>query len=120
VNPKLQQIAAEVKKHEPSLTGFRLVDSEIRPVNVGQKESFKLVGDSVADVTVLGKDDAKKRIRLTVKPPSMGEITYGITYDKFFPIVTRTLSNNERLIIAIMVQPPKAGAAAKNSNADVK
>jgi hypothetical protein len=103
------------------LTGFRLVDSEIRPVNVGQKESFKLVGDAVADVTVLGKDDAKKRIRLTVKPPLMGEITYGISYDKFFPIVTRTLSNNERLIIAVMVQPPKGAAAgAKSGNADAK
>jgi hypothetical protein len=107
IDPKLQQIAAEVKKHEQSLTGFKILNSQFKSVNVGQKEKFDLVNDQSADVTVVAKYEDNKRIRLTVKPPTVGEITYSICYDKFFPIVTRYVSANERLIIAIMVQPPK-------------
>jgi hypothetical protein len=107
VDPKLQQIAAEVKKHEQSLTGFKIHNSQFKSVNVGQKEKFDLINDQSADVTVISKMDEKKRINLAVKPPTVGEITYSICYDKFFPIVTRYVNANERLIIAIMVQQPK-------------
>jgi hypothetical protein len=113
VDPKLQQIAAEVKKHEQSLTGFKILNSQFKSVNVGQKEKFDLINDQSADVTVVAKHEDNKRIRLTVKPPTVGEITYSICYDKFFPIVTRYMSANERLIIAIMVQPPKDKDAPK-------
>jgi hypothetical protein len=113
VDPKLQQIAAEVKKHEQSLTGFKILNSQFKSVNVGQKEKFDLINDQSADVTVVAKHEGNKRIRLTVKPPTVGEITYSICYDKFFPIVTRYMSANERLIIAIMVQPPKDKEAPK-------
>ena len=109
IDPKLQQVAAEVRKHEQGLTGFKLYNSQVKSVNVGQKEKFDLVSDASADVTVLAKDEAKKRMSLTVKPPTMGEITYSTSYDKYFPIVTRHMVANERLIIAIMVQPPKDG-----------
>jgi hypothetical protein len=107
VHPKLAQIASEVKKHEQTLTGFKLLNSQFKDVTVGQKEKFDLLNDVSADVTVLEKDEANKRIRMAVKPPTIGEISYSICYDKFFPIVTRYVSANERLIIAIMVQPPK-------------
>lgn len=107
IDPKLQQIAAEVRKHEPSLSGFKLHNSQFKSVNVGQKEKFDLVNDQSADVTVVEKNESKKRVTLSVKPPTVGEIKYSISYDKFFPIVTRYLTQNERLIIAIMVQPPK-------------
>jgi len=107
VDPKLQQIAVEVKKHEQSLTGFKIHNSQFKPVSLGQKEKFDLVNDQSADVTVISRQDDKKRISLAVKPPTVGEITYSICYDKFFPIVTRYVTANERLIIAIMVQQPK-------------
>lgn len=111
IDPKLNQLAAEVKKHEQNLTGFKLVDAEVRDVTVGQKESFKLLADGTsADVTIFAREDAKKRFRMSVKPPMVGEINYSISYEKYFPIVTRILSNNERLIIAVMVQPPKEKA----------
>jgi hypothetical protein len=111
IDPKLNQLAAEVKKHEQNLTGFKLVGSQLRDVTVGQKESFRLLDDGTsADVTILGREDAKKRFRMSVKPPMVGEINYSISYEKYFPIVTRLLSNNERLIIAVMVQPAKEKA----------
>jgi uncharacterized protein YqfA (UPF0365 family) len=114
INPKLQQIAAEVRKHEPSLTGFRIHSIESKDLNLGQKESFQLMKDVSADVTVLAQDKTKNRIQLAVKPPQMGEVTFSIAYDKYLPIVTRQLAANDRLILAIMAQPPKpANASAK-------
>jgi hypothetical protein len=107
VNPKLKEIAREVQKLEAALTGYKLERTTSKPVNVGQKESFALVDGETADITVLTKDDSRQRIRLEVKTPRVGAITYSTCYDKFFPIVTRylTLNERERLIVAIMVQP---------------
>ena len=108
VDPKLKEVAREVQKHEPQLTGFKLGPVICMPVNVGpNKESFPLVDEEKADITVLGKDDTRQRIRLAVKTPRVGEITYWTCYDKFFPIVTRylTLNERERLIVAVMVAP---------------
>ena len=55
IDPKLNQIAAEVKKHDQSLTGFKLHNSQWKSVNVGQKEKFDLINDQSADVTVLDR-----------------------------------------------------------------
>lgn len=113
VDPKLSQIATEVKKHESSLTGFKIHSTECKDVNVGQKESFPLTKDTSLDVTVVRKDDAKKRIEVVVKPPAMGEIRYSICYDKYMPIVTRTADASGRLVIAIMAEQPKAKDSAQ-------
>jgi len=117
VDPKLKQLAREVQKqHDPALTGYKLGETVSKPVAVGQKENFKLVDDASADITVLQKDDSNQRIRLAVKAPLVGEITYSTCYDKFFPIITRytTRADRERLIVAIMVrQTAKDGKDAK-------
>src|SRR5207237_4954667 len=90
VNPKLKQIAREVQKHDAALTGFRAGETICKQVGVGQKENFQLkVDEASADITVLQKDDSNQRIRLAVKAPLVGEITYSTCYDKFFPILTR-------------------------------
>jgi hypothetical protein len=108
VNPKLKEIAREVQKHEPSLTGFKLGQTTVKTLNVGQqKVSFDLVDGEKVDITVLAKDDSRQRVTLAFKPPLVGEITYSISYGKYFPLVTRYLTKNdkERLIVAIMVKP---------------
>jgi hypothetical protein len=107
VNPKLKEIASEVKKRDASLTGYKLERTTSKAVNVGQKESFALVDGATADITVLQKDDSRQRVRLALKAPLVGEITYSTCYDKFFPVVTRYLTTNdrERLIVAVMVKP---------------
>ena len=105
-DPKLKELANEVKKHEPGLTSYKIERTTVKPLSVGQKESFALVNDVTADVTVVSKDDGKQRVGLKVKPPTVGEISYVINYNKFLPIITRHVSANERLIIAVMVQPP--------------
>jgi hypothetical protein len=116
VDPKLKEIAREVQKREAALTGFRLGPPRCKPVAIGQKENFKLTGDDdgpSADVTVLQKDDTQQRIRLAVKAPQVGEITYSTSYEKYFPILTRVITKDgQRLILAIMVK--QAGKDAKD------
>jgi hypothetical protein len=111
IDQKVQCIAEEVQKLEPSLTGFRLARITNKAVTVGKRDSFPLVDDQSLGV-LLEKVDAKanmeERYRLTVKPPQAGDITYSCCSSKFFPILTRYhTKDNERLIIAIMVKPAK-------------
>jgi hypothetical protein len=105
-DPRLKELAAEVKKREPSLNSFRVGTTVTKEINVGQKEAIELIEKKAsADVKVLAKDDSKKRVTLEVKPPMGGAFTYQTTYDKYFPYVTRQIVDGERLIIAIMVKP---------------
>jgi hypothetical protein len=105
VDPELRQIAAEMQRLNPRLTGFRMVKMSCKSVKVGARDTFALVADQVALVTVEGRDN-EDRVVLKVAPPLMGEITYMTTCGKFLPIVTpyRT-KEQDLLILAVRVQP---------------
>lgn len=103
VDEDLTDIADRVQKAEPKLTGFRKGRTTALPVGVGGKGTFSLVEEESATVMV----DAilKEKAKMTVKPPTLGAVTYTTAYDKFFPIVTRyETKNKDRLIVAIMVE----------------
>src|SRR5947209_7335396 len=100
VDHKLKDIAQEVRKREPQLKGFRLASMTCRSLPVNGKETFRLVEDQVARVTVQAGADKENRVVLAVKPPLQGEITYQTVCGKFLPIVTRYQTNDkDRLII---------------------
>ena len=112
VDPRVKSIAEEVQKIEPGLTGFRVVRTTAKAIAVGARETFPLVDNEVLAVVIQqagGKEKEKdERVRLAVKAPLAGEITYTTCCSKFFPIMTRYLTkDNERLIIAIMCKPKK-------------
>ncbi len=105
VDPKLKDIADEVRRLNPRLTGFRLAKTSCKSVTVGTRDSFDLVSDQVAVVTVEGRE-ADGRVRLKIAPPLLGEITYMTTCGKFLPIITRYKTDKqEMLILAVRVQP---------------
>jgi hypothetical protein len=106
VDPKLADLAREVQKVEPKLTGFRLANSTCKSLAVGDKDDFDLVADQTAAVTVEHGADKDDRVQLKVTPPMMGAITYETACGKFLPVVTsyRTKSGDV-LIIAVCVQP---------------
>ncbi len=106
IDPKLACIAREVQKTHKKLTGFQMVKMTRKPLAIGVKETFELVGEQKAAVTVKQGADEKNRIQMKVAPPQMGEITYDTCCGKFLPIVTpfRT-KNNDLLILAVRVQP---------------
>jgi len=108
VDKQLECIAKEVQKAEPGLTGFRLEKITRQSLKIGEKEKFQLVDDEVATILVRHGPNEKNRVGLTVKAPHQGNVVYTTCCGKFFPIMTRYQTmNDERLIIAVRVQPCK-------------
>jgi hypothetical protein len=110
VDPKLTELAKEVQKRDPKLTGFKLAATEGKSIVVGESYTFELVDKQELKVKVEKPKDSNGRISLTIKPPGMENITYGCTCDKFFPVATpyRT-KTGEVLIIALSAKPCAAG-----------
>jgi hypothetical protein len=114
VDDKIKCIADEVKKREPSLTGFRMARLSCKSLVVGTKETFPLVEDEKATVTIQHGADKENMVGLVLKAPRLGEITYSIKCGKCFPILTRyQTKDNERLILGIMVKPCNKGKPAE-------
>jgi hypothetical protein len=110
VDPKLTAIADEFRKRDATLTGWRIERTTAESMPLGQKKSFPLVDGVVAEVVVASHDAKDNKLKVTVRSPHAGEITYTTVPDKFFPILTRyqTEQNKERLVYAVMVRPVPA------------
>lgn len=106
VDPKLKELAKEVQKRDPKLTGFKLVATECKSIPVGGAETISLTDKQELKLQVDKAKDANGRISLTLNPPAMDAVTYACACDKFFPVVTpyRTKAG-EQLIIAVMAKP---------------
>jgi hypothetical protein len=106
VDPKLKELAKEVRKRDDKLTGYKLVATECKSIPVGTTTTINLTDKQVLKVTVNQSKDENGRITLTLEAPRMDAVNYACACDKFFPIVTphRTKSG-EQLIIAVMAKP---------------
>lgn len=111
VDKRLTCIAAEVRKKEPELTGFKLVKMESKFPATNEKTYFKLLEGQQAKVVINHGADKDNRVELKVKAPLQGCIVYDTVCGKCLPIITRykTEKNDERLIIAVMVEPCHKG-----------
>jgi hypothetical protein len=108
VDDRLKDIAEEVRKKHPWLTGFRLAIMTCKPMVVGAKDTFELVEGQEATVQVKHGADKNDMVCLKLKVPRLGEITYGTVCGKFFPVMTRyQTKDKEHLFIAVAVQPCK-------------
>jgi hypothetical protein len=106
IDPRLKNVAAEVRKKYPQLKGFRLGQMTCKEVAVNAADSFALVADQQATVTLLKPADKDNKVQLKVSPPTLGDITLTMDCGKFFPIMTQyQTANKESLIIAVRVQP---------------
>jgi len=110
IDPKLTELAKEVQKRDPKLTGFKLSTTDGKSIAVGGCHTFELVEKQELKVKVEKQKDANGRISLTIKPPGLENITYGCACDKFFPVVTPVQTKTgEVLIVAVMAKPCTAG-----------
>lgn len=110
VDKRLTQIAEEVRRKNPNLKSFKLASMTSESVQIGEKKMFRLVEDKQAQIIVKHGADKEDRVGLAVTPPLQGEIEYRSVCGKFLPIVTRYQTRaNERLILAIRVQPCQGG-----------
>ena len=106
VDPKLRELARQVRKRDSRLTGFTLMSTEVKSIPVGESAAVPLVEKQELKITVEAAKDAKGRISLTIKPPELGEISYACTCEKFFPVVTPyQTKSGQQLIVAVMATP---------------
>ncbi|MFQ3651177.1 MAG: hypothetical protein SNJ75_12655 [Gemmataceae bacterium] len=105
-DPKLESLAAEIRKTKAELKGFRLLKMACKSLPLGKADEFDLIEDQRATIKIKSTADKMDRVRLEVSPPSMGKITYSTPCGKFLPIVTPfKTKKGEHLLLAIRVQP---------------
>jgi len=106
IDPKLKAIAEEVQKKEPQLKNFTVKSMKITSAKPGEKFSMPVCDEKKVEMLIKHGADKKNCISLSLFAPSMGEIEYKTVCGKFLPIVTPCKTkNNERIILAICVQP---------------
>lgn len=106
IDPRLAELAKEVQKRDPKLTGFKLHASEAKSVAPGDSVTFDLVDRQKLRVKVDRPRDENDRVGLSIRPPGLGEVTYTCTCDRYFPVVTpHRTREGETLIVAVMARP---------------
>ncbi len=106
VDPCLECIRKEVQKAVPQLTGFKVGKTHKRDLTVGVRETFEMVDDQVALLTLLQPGGKDTPIQIKLTPPQMGEVTYETTCGGFFTIITKyRTKNKDVLILAVRVKP---------------
>src|SRR5262245_3553141 len=76
VDPALTELAKQVQKRAPKLTGYKVHATEAKSIAVGDSATFVLVEKQELKVTVTRQKDAGGKIALTIKPPELENITY--------------------------------------------
>jgi hypothetical protein len=89
IHPRLQEIAAEFQKGDPSLTGFTLVSMTEQSLPANKKFKFPCVEGCFVEVVIHRCTDEANKVCLSVTAPLQDEIQYRCVCGKFFPIVTR-------------------------------
>jgi hypothetical protein len=106
IDPRLKAIAEEIQKENPKFKSFQLKTMTCKSLKPGDRESFPCIDDKTAQIIVKHAADKNNKVSLAIVPPDQGEIIYRTVCGKFLPIVTRCRTrSNERLILAVRVQP---------------
>jgi hypothetical protein len=106
IDPKLAELARQVRKRDPKLTGFKLMATEVKSITVGESVAIPLVDKQELKVKVEAGKDESGRISLSIKAPEVPEFGYACKCEKFFPVVTGyQTAKGEQLIIAVMGKP---------------
>jgi uncharacterized protein VirK/YbjX len=102
----IKEIAQAIRSKEKQLTHFELQRTFKESIGLGKSVTIKLVDEVTMELTVNEKTDCEGRIKLSITPPKMGELTYSCSCGKYFPIATDYYTaNKERLFIAVMAKP---------------
>lgn len=109
VHKKLTAFAAEVRKTDPKLTGFRLDHSYVESIPLGETTTFKVAGGDVLEVTPNKPKDENGRVTLTVKPPKLTPVTYECVCEKYVAMATQQFvgkdKDRQQLFIAVSAKP---------------
>jgi hypothetical protein len=106
VDPKLRDLAREVRKLDPTLTGLRIGGSARQSIPVGAGHTFDLVDGRGVRVRVERPKGPDGRVGLRIRLPDGSEMTYTCVCDRFVPLHTfvRT-KDGDHVIVAVMAKP---------------
>ncbi len=106
VDKELTELAQEMRKKDPSLTGFVVERSTYKAMKIGEKATFTFLDKQDVEVELREKSAKTNRVSLSITPPTLGEIAYTTCCGKYFPVCTNyQTKDNKKLIIAVMVAP---------------
>jgi hypothetical protein len=106
IDKELKELAQEMRKKDPTLTGFVVDRSSSQSMKVGEKATFKFMEKQSVEVELREKNAKTNRVSLTITPPTLGEIAYTTCCGKYFPVCTGyQTKDGKKLIIAVMVAP---------------
>jgi hypothetical protein len=113
IDPLLKNVAAELQKTDPKLTGFSLVSMTDMSLAGDAKGSFVTVEGEKAEVQVHHCMDKNNKVCLAVTAPLQNEIVYKTVCGKFLPIVTRYQTKERVPVKWIAVALMQAAAGGK-------
>ena len=106
VDPKLAELAREVRKLDRTLTGLQIGGSARKSIPVGGRHTFEFVDGHVVRVLVEQPKGPDGRIGLRIQLPGGSEVTYTCVCDKFVPLHTFVQTKDgSHVIVAIMAKP---------------
>ncbi len=106
INPKLTEIARQVRKKLPHLKRFEMESISCEEVPLNTTKTFTIIEDQKVRIHVT--QNGKNHIRVKVCPPAQKPFVYRTDCLKFLPVVTRyRTAKKERLILAIRTLCPE-------------
>jgi hypothetical protein len=106
IDPRLKELAVELKKKNPKWTGFEVERTLCESIKIGAKATVKIMDDYRVTVTIKGRDPDTGCVSFIVKPDTLDEFAYTCCCHKFFPVITRyDTKDKDRLVIAFMAKP---------------
>jgi hypothetical protein len=104
MDPRLQDIAKELRSNFPQFQGFQLQSSHGDVLGANQDTSFTFDGGRKATITLLSRDDARARVRIELFN-RVGErqvdTTVWIPKGKMFPVGVK--AEDGRLLLPVSV-----------------
>src|SRR5947209_13879249 len=88
VDQELNELAQQMRKKDPTLTGFVVERSATSSISIGEKATFEMIDKQFVDVLLREKNPVTNRVSLTMTPPTLGEIAYTVCCGKYFPVCT--------------------------------
>ena len=106
IEPKIAEIAQEMRKREPKFTGFALERTTIKKLKPGESAKFPLVGELELQLKIEAEKDDEGRNRITIKAPTLPEFSYACKCNRYFPFATEhKTAKGEVLLVAVMTKP---------------
>jgi hypothetical protein len=95
IDPLLKDVAAELQKIDPRLTGFSVAAMNQKSLAAHEKARFSCLDDACVEVVIQQCVDKNGHVCLAVKAPLQNEVVYQTVCGKFFLIATRCLAQEQ-------------------------